>query len=358
MVFGGCIYFFVAWFANRRAQKHVANPMGITNKGREMNSMARIFIEQFFVHGRWSVVQSKFLRTNRLWTIDHGLSTKIHKPQTLFFALLIMLSASTLATAQPYQKDIKNGNAAFEKKAYDEAEVNYKKAADKNPESFEGWFNLGDALYKQKRFDEALAAYQKGAQFAGNKERAAAALHNIGNTFSAQKQYDKAVDAYKAALRLNPKDDETRYNLAKAMRELKQQQQQNKDKNDQNKDQKKDDKKDDKNQENQKDNPEKKDDPKNKQNNPQQEKEDDNAKKKQDQPKDKEPQNKEKKPGDGEQKDKGEQQPDGQPQQQKMNKEEMDRLLQTIANAEKQTRAKIDKKKKVKVKTTPGVKDW
>lgn len=345
MVFGCRIYFFVARFANRRAQKHVANPLGITNKGREMSSMARTFVELFFVHGRWSIVHSKFLRANRLWTMDYGLSTKI-------VALFILLS--TLATAQPYQKDIKNGNAAFEKKAFDEAEVNYKKATEKSPEAFEGWFNLGNALYKQKRFDEALEAYQKGAQFAGNKERAAAAMHNIGNTFSAQKQYDKAVEAYKAALRLNPNDEQTRYNLAKALRELKQQQQQNKEKNDQ----KKDNKKDDKNQEKDKENPEKKDDPKTDKNDPQKEKEGDNAKKKQDQPKDENQQNKEKKQGGGEQKEKGEQHPDGQPQQQRMSKEEMDRLLQTIANAEKQTRAKIDKKKKVKVKTTPGVKDW
>ena len=81
------------------------------------------------------------------------------------------------------------------------------------------------------------------------------------------------------------------------------------------------------------------------------------AKKKEDQSKE-EQQSEKRKEGEDDQKDKGEQQPDGQPQQQKMSKEEMERLLEAIANAEKQTRAKLDKKKKAQVKVTPGVKDW
>ena len=281
-------------------------------------------------------------------TVDCGLWTN------KFLTLIAFVSISIFATAQPYQKDINNGNKAFEQKSFADAEVNYKKAAETNPEGFKGWFNLGDALYKQGRFDEALEAYQKGGQFAGSKQRAAAALHNIGNTYSSKKEYDKAAEAYKEALRQNPNDDETRYNLAKALRELRQQEQQNKDDKDQNKDKKKDEKKEDQEQKNQ----DKKDDPKNDQNDPQQENDkNDDAKKKEDQ-KSEEQQQQDKKQGEGDEKDKGEQQPDGQPQQQKMSKEEMERLLEAIANAEKQTRAKLDKKKKAQVKATPGVKDW
>ena len=42
------------------------------------------------------------------------------------------------------------------------------------------------------------------------------AYHNLGNTFMNDKKYQEAVESYKEALRNNPKDDETRYNLALA----------------------------------------------------------------------------------------------------------------------------------------------
>ena len=46
------------------------------------------------------------------------------------------------------------------------------------------------------------------------------------------KEYAKSVEAYKQSLRLNPKDDETRYNLALAQKLLHDQQnQQNEDQN-------------------------------------------------------------------------------------------------------------------------------
>ena len=312
-------------------------PLGVRNERREM--MGRKFLIWDFGFRIVHCQQS---------TVDSGLWTN------KFLTLIAFVCISIFATAQPYQKDIKSGNKAFEQKSFADAEVNYKKAAEANPEGFEGWFNLGDALYKQGRYDEALEAYEKGGQFAGSKYRAAAALHNIGNTYSSKKQFDKAAEAYKEALRQNPNDAETRYNLAKALRELKQQEQQNKDDKDQNKD----DKKDDKNEDQEKNDQEKKDDPKNDQNDPQKENnENEDAKKKEDQSKE-EQQSEKRKEGEDDQKDKGEQQPDGQPQQQKMSKEEMERLLEAIANAEKQTRAKLDKKKKAQVKVTPGVKDW
>ena len=58
-----------------------------------------------------------------------------------------------------------------------------------------------------------------------DKTKLSHAFHNLGNAFYGQQQYDKAVASYQNALRLNPKDDETRYNLVKAMQMLQQQQQ-------------------------------------------------------------------------------------------------------------------------------------
>ncbi len=62
----------------------------------------------------------------------------------------------------------------------------------------------------------------------------------MGVIFHSQKDYAKAVEAYKESLRNNPKDDETRYNLALAQKQLQDQQQnqnQDQDKQDRQKEQ-------------------------------------------------------------------------------------------------------------------------
>lgn len=278
------------------------------------------------------------------------------------YVLLIIFGVSRYSYAQAYRSDIKDGNKAFEKNVFDEAEIKYKQATDRNPDGFEGWFNLGDALYKQQRYDEALSAFQNSQRVAPNDGAKAHAFHNIGNVYTAQKNYNQAIEAYKSALRLNPTDDETRYNLAKALRELKQQQQQNNQDNkgqddkkqDQKNQQKQDSNKQDQQQNQQQDQQQsEKDKAENEQNDPMKSSDNNDDAQKEENQNQPDQQNK------SEEQDKpGEQQDAGKAIPQKMSKAEMEQLLEAIANAEKQTRAKLDKKKQAKVKAKPGVKDW
>ena len=87
-----------------------------------------------------------------------------------------------------------------------------------------------------------MEQYSAAAKIEKDKSKLAYIFHNIGDIFQTQKDYAKAVEAYKESLRNNPKDDETRYNLALAQKLLKDQEQnqQNQDQNqDQNKEQEK-----------------------------------------------------------------------------------------------------------------------
>ena len=74
-----------------------------------------------------------------------------------------------------------------------------------------------------------------------SKEEKHKAFHNIGNVLMQNKKCKEAVEAYKNALRNDPTDDETRYNLGLAKICAEQQ----KDEEDKNKDDKDKDKKDD-----------------------------------------------------------------------------------------------------------------
>ena len=148
---------------------------------------------------------------------------------------IICLCSFSLLFAQQEGPDVRKGNRSYGKENYTESEVHYRRGLDKNSDSFESHFNLGDALFRQEKYPEALEQYVEAEKCLKVAEdlreeklnsRLADTYHNIGNACYAQQQYDQAVAAYQQSLRHNPKDDETRYNLVKAMQQLKRQQQQ------------------------------------------------------------------------------------------------------------------------------------
>ena len=114
------------------------------------------------------------------------------------------------------------------KKKYDEAAADYNKAVGDKQLALQGSFNLGDALYKQKKFDDAAQHFNDIGSSTNNTAVKAGAYHNLGNTMLDQKKYQESINAYEKSLLSNPKDDQTRYNLAYAQEKLKQQQQQQK----------------------------------------------------------------------------------------------------------------------------------
>ena len=143
--------------------------------------------------------------------------------------LSLVLIPGSLLFAQREAGDVRKGNREYRKQNFTEAEVNYRRGLETNKDSYEAHYNLGDALFKQDKYADAQAEFETAAKMLdkkADKSRYAKAMHNIGNCNFAQQQYDKAVAAYQESLRANPKDNDTRYNLVKAMEMLQQQQQQ------------------------------------------------------------------------------------------------------------------------------------
>ena len=179
-------------------------------------------------------------------------------------ATVALLLVALTASAQTDRQYIREGNKQFRLGQYDKAEVSYRKAVEKNPKNPQAAYNLGNALMAQKKDSAAVQQFEQSARMEANPLRKSAAYHNMGVICQTHKMYDDAIEAYKNSLRLNPNDDETRYNLVlckhlkKKQDDKQKQNQQNKDdqKNkDDNKDDQKDqkqDKKDDKQQEQQK----------------------------------------------------------------------------------------------------------
>ena len=122
----------------------------------------------------------------------------------------------------------------------------YRKAIEKNPKNPQAPFNLGNALMAQKKDSAAVEQFEAASRLETNPLRKSKSFHNIGVICQTHKMYGEAIEAYKNALRLNPSDDESRYNLVlcKHQKNKQDQQQQKQDQNKDDKKDKKDDKKD------------------------------------------------------------------------------------------------------------------
>ena len=221
--------------------------------------------------------------------------------------ILLCIGFSKNIEAQNENKHIREGNNLYEDGKYTESQSSYLKALEKNSKSYSGAFNLGDALYKQEKYEEAANQFNVLSQSAPDKISKAKAFHNQGNSLLKAKKLEESINAYKNALKNNPKDEDTRYNLAYAQQMLRQQQQQQQDNKDDKKEQ------DDKKEEQKKDQ---------------------------------------------EQKDKKEEQKEQEQQQPKeqLSKEEAKQMLDALNNEEKKVQDKLNKKKTgVKVQIE---KDW
>ena len=145
-----------------------------------------------------------------------------------------LLCASSMMGQKAERERIREGNKLFEKEHFTEAEIEYRKSVEVNPRSIEGAYDLGNALYKQNKYPEAAEQYSlvvsQGERMLSenpaNFYRLSQVFHNLGNISMQGEDYAKSIEAYKQSLRLNPADDETRYNLALAQKLLENQENQ------------------------------------------------------------------------------------------------------------------------------------
>ena len=129
-------------------------------------------------------------------------------------AMLLLLIVPTLAFAQSDRHFIRTGNKLYRNQNYPKAEVEYRKAMSQNGSNAHAVYNLGNALMMQQKDSAAIVQLENAGKMEANKTRKAMAYHNIGTICQRHQLYGDAIKAYEEALRNNPNDNETRYNLA------------------------------------------------------------------------------------------------------------------------------------------------
>lgn len=129
-------------------------------------------------------------------------------------ALLAGGAGSLYAQKYPERRMVRDGNKDYERGDYTASEVDYRRALEKNPLSYEAQFNLGNTLYKQERFEEAGEIFGKLGSNTERPENISNTFYNNGNALFHQQKLEEALEAYKQALRINPDDQQSKFNLA------------------------------------------------------------------------------------------------------------------------------------------------
>jgi len=240
------------------------------------------------------------------------MNSKILIISGLIFMLPVLLHA------QAERKYIRQGNKQYEAEVFDESEILYRKALEKEQQSYSGEFNLGDAMYKQEKYEDAVRSFHKLAENQTDPVKLGELYHNMGNSFLKANQLEASIEAYKQALRNNPADNETRHNLAYAQ----QMQQQEQDQKDQKQDQ------------------------------DQQDQNQDQEQQDQNQDQDQQDQNQ-----DQDQQDQNQDQEQQQQQQPQISREDAQRMLQALQQDEQDLQEKL-KKQKAQATKVKVLKDW
>ena len=218
---------------NTNAQRQLDNELAKLSKKEMQSTIYSDYDEQFQAFGIIAIIllileicilESKNPIARRL-----NIFGRKQRTTTLIVALVV----ASASFAQNDRRYITQGNKLFRSGQFDKAEVAYRKAIEKNPRNPQAHYNLGNSLMAQKKDSAAVQSFQKSTELETSKIRKAMAFHNMGVVCQQHKMYGEAIEAYKNSLRLNPKDDATRYNLELCKRQ--QRNQKNQDKQDQNK---------------------------------------------------------------------------------------------------------------------------
>lgn len=126
--------------------------------------------------------------------------------------------------AQQINEHVREGNTLYRQRKFDKALSEYQKSIEEGVNDPVTSYNLGDAYFRNSRYEEAAKSFEKPANESKDAGMKQWAIYNKGVSLSKQNKLEESIEAYKTALMLNPRDNDARVNLQKALLELKKRQ--------------------------------------------------------------------------------------------------------------------------------------
>ena len=136
-------------------------------------------------------------------------------------AMFAQPAIAQVSQRQQVRKLVRQGNKEYRRDKRTESSVTFLKALKVDSTYAPAIYNYATSQFPhewqnvdQQARGNMIQTLAKAAQAEENPFRKAQAMHNIGVLYQGAKEWGKAIEAYKEALRNNPNDDESRYNLA------------------------------------------------------------------------------------------------------------------------------------------------
>jgi tetratricopeptide (TPR) repeat protein len=133
------------------------------------------------------------------------------------FSVSVFLSVF-LSFSQDWKVKLERARNFYKAENFPASYQQYLEAKKLAPESIDFSNEMGQAAYKSGNFKESIDHFNAFTENPKNNKVGANDYHNLGNSYMRSKNYEQAIDSYKKALRKNPTDKETRYNLSEALR--------------------------------------------------------------------------------------------------------------------------------------------
>lgn len=141
----------------------------------------------------------------------------------LFLIGLMMLAWAISACTSSVADYNNQGNDDFAKAAYDDALEEYGAAKVEDSTLAHPYYNSGNAYHNKGDFKQAIDQTQEALRRADD-DLAQQALYNLGNSYFLTEDWAAAIKAYQDALVLDPDDQNAKYNLELALKQVERQQ--------------------------------------------------------------------------------------------------------------------------------------
>ncbi len=139
----------------------------------------------------------------------------------LIFGLLSFFITPPLEAFEiPFFSRERKADQAYKAEDYEKAMQSYLDASLQKPNNQQLKYNLGDTYYRMKNYQEAAKMFSAATTGADNNIKQKA-FYNLGNTLYRAGKLNESLKSYEEALKLNPNDEDTRFNYEFVKEEIK-----------------------------------------------------------------------------------------------------------------------------------------
>lgn len=137
----------------------------------------------------------------------------------------LLMLLPVLVKAQEENAAIREGNKLYHDRQFEKAMPAYQKAVEQNPKNLTARYNLANARFRNGNMPEAEKAYGDLIENTTDNKYREKGYYNKGVSLTKQQKLQESIDAYKDAIKLDPTDEDARFNLQKALTEQRKQNQ-------------------------------------------------------------------------------------------------------------------------------------